>query len=135
MPEDTLTSRLRQELAERLVRERAGLLRSAGILASAERALSESQGTEGDGKGTPADLASDLAEATMDLTLEHAERERLAAVNAALRRLAAGTYGTCESCGGPIATERLYAHPWATKCIRCAEHAVGAAAGARGRAR
>jgi DnaK suppressor protein len=135
MSDDTLTPRLRQELAERLVRDRAELLRSAGLLASAERALSESQGAEGDGKGAPADLASDLVEATMDLALEHAERERLAAVNAALHRLAAGTYGTCESCGGPIATERLYVHPWATRCIRCAEHVAGVAAGSRGRMR
>jgi RNA polymerase-binding transcription factor DksA len=38
----------------------------------------------------------------------------------ALVRVDAGTYGTCESCGKPIAAERLSARPAATRCITCA---------------
>jgi DnaK suppressor protein len=38
----------------------------------------------------------------------------------ALARVAAGSYGTCESCGGPIATERLAARPATRTCIACA---------------
>ncbi|HZS02921.1 MAG TPA: TraR/DksA C4-type zinc finger protein [Chloroflexota bacterium] len=132
MSERTVTPRLQQELAQALVRERARLLRTAGQLATAERELGESQGSEGDGRGAPADLASDLVEATVDLALEHAERERLAAVEAALHRIAEGTYGTCEGCGEPINTDRLYAHPWANLCIRCAQRAAGGAS-SRGR--
>ena len=37
----------------------------------------------------------------------------------ALRRLAAGTYGTCETCGREIDAERLLAMPTATQCINC----------------
>jgi DnaK suppressor protein len=37
----------------------------------------------------------------------------------ALARLDAGTYGTCETCGKPVAPERLEAMPWATQCIAC----------------
>ncbi|MFC4244441.1 TraR/DksA family transcriptional regulator [Gryllotalpicola reticulitermitis] len=48
-----------------------------------------------------------------------ADRER-AATDAALARIAAGTFGTCESCGRPIATARLEARPTATLCIECA---------------
>jgi RNA polymerase-binding transcription factor DksA len=44
----------------------------------------------------------------------------LAEVEAALERLAAGTYGTCERCGDKIAEGRLEARPTARTCIGCA---------------
>jgi RNA polymerase-binding transcription factor DksA len=47
-------------------------------------------------------------------------RRRLADVEAALARRAAGDYGTCETCGRPIAPERLAARPAARHCIGCA---------------
>ena len=51
--------------------------------------------------------------------LEQARR-RLADVEAALARRDAGGYGICESCGRPIAAERLAARPAARTCIDCA---------------
>jgi RNA polymerase-binding transcription factor DksA len=48
-------------------------------------------------------------------------RAELRALDAAADRLAAGTYGTCVRCGGPIAAGRLDALPAATTCIRCAD--------------
>ena len=47
-------------------------------------------------------------------------RATVAALDAAMTRRAAGGYGTCEVCGGPIGEERLAARPHATRCIRCA---------------
>ncbi|MFB6725740.1 TraR/DksA family transcriptional regulator [Kribbella sp. NPDC056345] len=44
----------------------------------------------------------------------------LAEVDAALERIASGTYGSCERCGAPIAPERLLARPAARTCITCA---------------
>jgi RNA polymerase-binding transcription factor len=38
-------------------------------------------------------------------------------VRRAQRRLAEGTYGTCEVCGEPIPEGRLEARPWATRCV------------------
>jgi RNA polymerase-binding transcription factor DksA len=38
----------------------------------------------------------------------------------ALDRLAAGSYGACQRCGGPIAAARLAARPDAETCITCA---------------
>jgi RNA polymerase-binding transcription factor len=49
-----------------------------------------------------------------------ATRRRLADVDAALARRAAGTFGVCESCGRPIAAGRLEARPAARTCIDCA---------------
>lgn len=51
--------------------------------------------------------------------LKQAE-EHLAELALVLDRLAAGDYGTCESCGKPIAAERLAARPAARTCIICA---------------
>lgn len=47
-------------------------------------------------------------------------RDQLAQVDAALRRLAEGSYGRCERCGGQIAPARLEARPSARTCIACA---------------
>jgi RNA polymerase-binding protein DksA len=47
-------------------------------------------------------------------------RARLADVDAALVRRAAGSYGVCASCGRPIGAERLAARPAARTCIDCA---------------
>ncbi|MGY1653236.1 TraR/DksA family transcriptional regulator [Geodermatophilus sp. SYSU D01119] len=51
--------------------------------------------------------------------LEQARR-RLADVDAAVTAVEAGTYGRCETCGTPIAPERLAARPTARTCISCA---------------
>ena len=56
-------------------------------------------------------------------TLVEDARQQLAEVDAARARLAAGTYGTCEECGGPIGEGRLEARPTARTCIRCAASA------------
>lgn len=47
-------------------------------------------------------------------------RRHLAEVDAAVARLAAGTYGICDRCRRPIAAERLRARPVARTCIGCA---------------
>lgn len=49
-----------------------------------------------------------------------AARQHLADIDAALLRIDEATFGTCERCGGPIATERLLARPSARTCIGCA---------------
>jgi DnaK suppressor protein len=46
--------------------------------------------------------------------------EHLADIARAEARLADGSYGRCERCGGPIAAERLAARPAASICIACA---------------
>jgi DnaK suppressor protein len=43
----------------------------------------------------------------------------LAEIEAALARVDAGEYGTCERCGRPIAPERLEARPTARACVAC----------------
>jgi DnaK suppressor protein len=52
-------------------------------------------------------------------------RTHLDAIEAALGRLEAGSYGRCERCGGPISAERLAARPVAVTCITCARRRLG----------
>lgn len=47
-------------------------------------------------------------------------RSHLGELDDALGRLSARSYGTCDSCGEPIAAERLAARPTARTCIGCA---------------
>jgi DnaK suppressor protein len=39
-------------------------------------------------------------------------------VRRARRRVADGSYGTCEVCGEPLPEERLEVRPWAVRCVR-----------------
>lgn len=66
-----------------------------------------------------ADLASATFDRELDLGLEEDAEEVLAAIDAAIRRLDAGTYGICERCGADIGVDRLRAMPYATLCIDC----------------
>jgi RNA polymerase-binding transcription factor len=43
----------------------------------------------------------------------------LSEVEAALARIAGGTYGECRDCGEPIAPARLAVYPTATRCVAC----------------
>jgi RNA polymerase-binding transcription factor DksA len=47
-------------------------------------------------------------------------RRDLGALDRAVARIAAGTYGRCLRCGGPIPPERLEALPAAETCLACA---------------
>jgi RNA polymerase-binding protein DksA len=64
-----------------------------------------------------ADNATDTVDREIDSTLEENSEQVLAEIDAALERIEAGTYGTCEACGKPIGEERLEALPWARLCI------------------
>jgi DnaK suppressor protein len=43
----------------------------------------------------------------------------LADIERARAKLADGTYGCCDECGGPIGAARLEALPWASECVQC----------------
>jgi RNA polymerase-binding protein DksA len=71
--------------------------------------------------GLPGGVGADTASATFERELgeglEEGTQQTLSQIERALARLEAGTYGTCERCGNPIARERLLARPAATLCI------------------
>lgn len=69
------------------------------------------------------DAVSMAIERSQTAGLLESAREHRDEIVSALRRLDAGTYGTCENCGQPISPERLEARPIARLCIRCASAA------------
>lgn len=59
----------------------------------------------------------------IDYTLGENSGEVLAQIDAALKRIDDGTYGTCTNCGREIPEQRLEAYPWASLCIDCKRQA------------
>jgi len=66
-----------------------------------------------------ADAGTFTFERERDLSLSNNLRDLLDKVRSALRRLDAGTYGSCERCGKPIDKARLKALPYSVLCIDC----------------
>ena len=66
-----------------------------------------------------ADAAQTTSERARVLSLAEGLQQRLEDVQAALGRIAKGTYGKCEACGKDIPAERLEAIPAASLCIAC----------------
>jgi RNA polymerase-binding protein DksA len=76
---------------------------------------------ERDSDEADAAVSTDMRDRAMWLLQDH--RQKLELIEQALQRLENGSYGRCESCGGPIDPERLDALPYATQCIRCQQQA------------
>jgi DnaK suppressor protein len=71
----------------------------------------------------PAETATATLDRQIDYTLEENSIRMLTAIDASLRRIEDGTYGTCASCSRAIPEERLEAYPWASLCIDCKRQA------------
>ena len=65
------------------------------------------------------DLASEERTREINLILSDRDREKLQAIEDALERIEAGTYGICEMCEEEIAPERLEALPFTRLCVSC----------------
>jgi RNA polymerase-binding protein DksA len=68
-----------------------------------------------------ADQGSDSMEREKAFLFASVKRRRLDELDLALERIAAGTFGTCESCGKPIPVKRLERMPGASLCVACKE--------------
>jgi len=62
-----------------------------------------------------------LADLLVDVSLAEITRhiQELRDIDASLRRITMGTYGTCVSCGESIGHDRLEAYPTAKRCVAC----------------
>ena len=104
-------------LRARLESERKRLIEEMEQLKSTMRPADERR--EGSPFGKREEEATESYELERRLTLEKSIREQLASVEHALQKFKDGSYGLCDSCGKPIAPERLEALPQATLCLDC----------------
>lgn len=96
------------------------MLRLRAELDASEQAISGLMRDSGDGAGDDqADTGAKNITREHELSLASNAREMLEQSERALERLAAGTYGVCESCGKPIGKARMQAFPRATLCVEC----------------
>jgi DnaK suppressor protein len=106
-----LRARLTAERQSALARVTALEHDFAGLVAAAE-------GANADDEHDPEGATLAFERQHLAALLEQA-RQQVAAVTAALGRLADRTYGRCERCGEPIPAARLAARPTATTCVGC----------------
>ena len=107
----------------RLEDERARTLeRLARLTDDHDAVVAASLDSNADDEHDPEGATIAFERSQVDSLIERA-RLHLVEVEAATERLAAGTYGRCEQCGGPVGEARLDARPTARRCIGCARRA------------
>lgn len=74
-----------------------------------------------DGIQDLADKAASAYSKELNFSLSDTERVTLVAIDEALERLEAGTFGVCTNCGTEVSEKRLQAIPWTAHCIDCQE--------------
>ena len=114
-----------------LMDKRKGLMGEMGDLMK-EQVGSTPRDTSGDLSSHAyhmADQGTDAMEREKAFQLASAEGRILLEINEALRRIARGEYGVCESCENPILRARLEAMPVARLCLSCKEKEERAARG------
>ncbi len=81
--------------------------------------MDSASSTTGDDEHDPEGATIGFERAQSSASLD-AALARLAEVDAALDRCAAGSYGICVRCGRPVGDARLDARPTTPYCIACA---------------
>jgi len=111
-----LSAGIKRELHEKLVRLRERITGQINFLAADNLSRtqkdaevdfrSEEQGTDNFDR----DFALNRVSLEQDIVFE---------IDEALNRIKIGTYGACESCGGPIEKSRIIALPYSRMCVGC----------------
>ena len=107
---------------EQLAELRSNLLARQRMLAVEVKEKRDQAATDGneDAMGSVGDAGDEsVMRMATDLDLQEAGRDvqELNDIEAALRRMDEGSYGSCEECGQAIGFPRLKAQPIATRCI------------------
>lgn len=100
-----------------IAREKRKLLDERARITGALERLRESLKVEVDVDAEEGD--PDLIEREKNVALVSQLERKYEGVEAALRSIEKGKYGTCERCGKEINPERLEVRPDATLCVQC----------------
>ncbi|MCX8125976.1 MAG: TraR/DksA family transcriptional regulator [Dehalococcoidia bacterium] len=102
---------------ERLENDRSRLLSELAELEA--RAFTDEERRVGSPFGKREEEAAETFEMEKILVLKQRLKTALAEIERALDKMAAGTYGRCDSCGREIESARLEALPQANLCLSC----------------
>ena len=118
MPPDDERATALRAAADRMAAERVELAtRLAGMEDDMARLVEASADSNADDEHDP-EGQTIAWERSQLASLTDALRDRLVELDAAARRVEAGTWGVCEVCGEAIPAERLEARPTARTCVR-----------------
>ncbi|MFH1395367.1 MAG: TraR/DksA C4-type zinc finger protein [Candidatus Omnitrophota bacterium] len=117
------TAKQLQAIRKKLVNEKAKILEELISLKgdSLNKSFKDASGDLSGYSFHMADMATDLYDREFSLELAEGERERLYALDDAIKRIDNGEYGICDYCGESISKQRLSAMPEAEYCIECQE--------------
>ncbi len=110
-----MSKKLLNQLKSRLKTRRDHLLREF------EHRLREFKDSGGHRLTDTADIASNIIEEQVVMSLAQVEAKEIEQIDNALKRLKSGKYGICERCGKKINKQRLRAIPFVDLCIKCKE--------------
>ena len=96
----------RTQLLQRIAEQRGGLVSRADMAADHFDNSFQSR-------------AQIQTERQTEFAMNEHETAELGDIEAALKRIQAGTYGQCTDCGVVIPPARLQAYPTAKRCIKC----------------
>ena len=89
------------------------------LLEDAGKTISEMTSGSKENFPDPNDRASLESDRNFELRIRDRERKLITKLQEAIRRISDGTFGICDTCGGPISEKRLLARPVTTQCINC----------------
>jgi DnaK suppressor protein len=96
----------RQQLLARIAQQRGGQVSRVDMAAAHDVRASDAR-------------AQATTEINEEFAMNEHETAELAAIDAALDRIAQGLYGQCQDCGVTIPEARLAAYPMALRCVGC----------------
>ncbi len=103
------------QLTGRLKDRRQYLLREVKLR------LKEFKNSGTDRLSDTADIASNLIEDEIVMSIAQGEAKEIEQIDNALKKIKKGKYGICENCGKSINKQRLTAIPFVNLCIKCKE--------------
>ena len=106
--------------ANGLQRYKRLLIAKRGELSTANEAATRVPAAD-EPEGDLMERANADAEAELQIRLHATDGRLLRAIEDALARIGAGTFGVCEACKQPISEARLEAVPWTHLCRKCKE--------------
>ena len=110
-----MSKKFLNQLRDRLEDRRHRLLKEAKLR------LREFRGSGGCRLADTADMASNLIEDEIVMSIAQGEAREIEQIDNALSQIKKGNYGICEDCGRKINKQRLIAIPFVSLCLKCKE--------------